>query len=141
MKRILAGYDGSNESRQAVSFAADLAQAMNSQLIIASSVYFQEAFGAPELQLKVAQWEAQEKIRVASALKEAAVGAARPGVRIETMVLSGPPAETLAEQARIGDVDLVVVGHRGRGAISRLLTGSVADRLVQICTKTVTVVR
>ena len=93
MKRILAGYDGSNESRQAVNFAADLAQAMNSQLVIASSVYFQEAFGAPELQLKVAQWEAQEKIRVASALKEAAVGAARPGVRIETLVLSGPPAD------------------------------------------------
>ena len=116
MKRILAGYDGSNQSRMAVNFAADLAQATNSQLIIASSVYFQEAFGAPELQLKVAQWEAHEG-PTASALKEAAVGAARPGVRIETMVLSGPPAETLAEQAKIGDVDMVVVGHRGRGAI------------------------
>ena len=80
-------------------------------------------------------------MRTAAALKEAAVGAARPGVRIETMVLAGPPAEMLAEQAKIGDVDMVVVGHRGRGAISRLLTGSVADRLVQICTKPVTVVR
>jgi nucleotide-binding universal stress UspA family protein len=141
MKRILAGYDGSNESRIAVNFAADLAQAMNSQLIIASSVYFQEAFGAPELQLKVAQWEAHEKVRVAGALKEVSIGAARPGVRVETLVLSGPPAESLAEQAKVGDVDLVVVGHRGRGAISRLLMGSVADRLVQICTKPVTVVR
>ncbi|HTO99625.1 MAG TPA: universal stress protein [Myxococcales bacterium] len=141
MKRILAGYDGSNESRVAVGFAADLAQALNCQLTIATSVYFQEAFGAPELQLKVAQWEAQEKVRCAGALKEAAAGAARPGVRVETAVLSGPPAEALAEQAKIGDVDLVVVGHRGRGAISRFLTGSVADRLVQICSKPVTVVR
>ncbi len=141
MKRILAGFDGSTESKMAINFAADLAQAMGCQLTIASSVYFQEAFGAPELQLKVAQWEQQEKVRTAGALKEAAAAAARPGVAVETIVLSGPPAEALAEQAKVGNVDLVVVGHRGRGAISRFLTGSVADRLVQICTKPVTVVR
>jgi len=38
------------------------------------------------------------------------------------------------------DVDLVVVGHRGRGALARLLLGSVADRLVQICPKPVLIV-
>src|SRR5438105_14473077 len=104
MKRILAGYDGSNESRAAVNFAAELAQALGCQLTIATSVYFQEAFGAPELQLKVAQWEQQEKIRSAAALKEAALGVARPDVPVETMVLVGPAAEALAEQAKIGDV-------------------------------------
>jgi nucleotide-binding universal stress UspA family protein len=141
MKRILVGYDGSNESRTAVDFAAELAQATGSQLTIAGVVYFQEAFGAPELQVKVARWEQHERVRTAESLKNAAAAAARPGMVVETMVLSGPPAESLAEQARAGDVDMVVVGHRGRGAIKRLLTGSVADRLVQICSKPVAVVR
>ena len=141
MKRILVGYDGSNESRAAIDFAAELAEATGCQLTIAGVVYFQEAFGAPELQAKVARWEQHGRLRTAESLKGAALAAARPGVPVETLVLSGPPAEALADQARAGDVDIVVVGHRGRGAIKRMLTGSVADRLVQICSKPVAVVR
>jgi nucleotide-binding universal stress UspA family protein len=38
-------------------------------------------------------------------------------------------------------VQLVAVGHRGRGAIRRALLGSVADALVQICPKPVLVAR
>jgi nucleotide-binding universal stress UspA family protein len=60
---------------------------------------------------------------------------------VETIVEPGAPAETLAELAKAGEVDLVVVGHRGRNALSRALMGSVADRLVQICSKPVLVVR
>ena len=52
----------------------------------------------------------------------------------------GPAAATLSRVAKGGDVDLVVVGHRARGALARLLVGSVADRLVQICPKPVLVV-
>jgi nucleotide-binding universal stress UspA family protein len=66
---------------------------------------------------------------------------ARPDLVIETLVETGGPAVALAEIASRKDVDMVVVGHRGRSAVKRLLLGSVADRLVQICTKPVTVVR
>ena len=45
-----------------------------------------------------------------------------------------------AENA-FGPCEVVVVGRRGRSAVKRLLLGSVADRLVQICTKPGTVVR
>ena len=38
-------------------------------------------------------------------------------------------------------VDLVVVGHGLRGPLARAISGSVADRLVQICQKSVLVVR
>jgi nucleotide-binding universal stress UspA family protein len=55
-------------------------------------------------------------------------------------VAGGPAAATLAWVAKGRDVDLVVVGHRGRGVLARLLMGSVADRLVQICSKPVLVV-
>jgi len=66
---------------------------------------------------------------------------ARGGRAAETIVEKGAPAETLAALAAAGDVDLVVVGHRGRNAVARALMGSVADRLVQICSKPVLVVR
>jgi nucleotide-binding universal stress UspA family protein len=47
----------------------------------------------------------------------------------------------LAELAESGNFDLVVVGSKGRGAVSRMLVGSITDRLVHICKRPVLVVR
>ncbi|HWE25611.1 MAG TPA: universal stress protein, partial [Myxococcales bacterium] len=97
--------------------------------------------GAPELVERANEWVAKEKETAKAIVKEIAAEVARPRLTIETLVAEGPPAFTLAELARAGDVDVVVVGHRGRGAIARVLLGSVADRLVQISPKPVLVVR
>jgi nucleotide-binding universal stress UspA family protein len=61
-------------------------------------------------------------------------------VEIDTKVLSGPPAETISEAAAAPDVDLVVAGSRGQGAVARALLGSVTDRLVHVCPKPILVV-
>ena len=53
----------------------------------------------------------------------------------------GAPAETIADFADEQHFDLVVVGNKGRGAVSRVLIGSTADRLVHICKQAVMVVR
>lgn len=53
----------------------------------------------------------------------------------------GAPAEVIADVALEGQFDLVVVGNKGRGAVTRMFLGSVADRVVHICTKPVLVVR
>jgi nucleotide-binding universal stress UspA family protein len=55
--------------------------------------------------------------------------------------VEGAPAATLAKAASELNVDLLVVGHRGRGAVQRLLLGSVADRLTQISPSPLLVVR
>jgi nucleotide-binding universal stress UspA family protein len=55
--------------------------------------------------------------------------------------LLGAPAETIADLAMDEGFDLVVVGNKGRGAVSRVLLGSVADRLTHICKRPVLVVR
>jgi nucleotide-binding universal stress UspA family protein len=141
MKRILVGVDGSKESRDAAAYAADLAQAMGSQLVLASVAHIPVALGAPELVQRASERQEEEKRHAAAVAKEAAAAVARPGVAIETIVQSGPPAETLADLANAGEVEMVVVGHRGRGAITRMLMGSVADRLVQISPKPVLIVR
>ncbi|HYZ87701.1 MAG TPA: universal stress protein [Myxococcales bacterium] len=142
MKRILVGVDGSNESRAAAKWAADIARATGSQLTIAFAVAsVPPPTGAPELIDTATEWAAQQKAAAKVIVKEIAAALAQPGLAIETIVADGPPAFTLAELARSGDVDLVVVGHRGRGAIARVLLGSVADRLVQISPKPVLVVR
>lgn len=75
-------------------------------------------------------------------LHEVTERVARPDTESRSVLVeSARPAEALAELAREPDVDLVVVGHRGRSAMARALLGSVADRLVQISPKPVLVVR
>jgi len=141
MKRILVGVDGSKESRDAAAWAANLAEAMGSQLVVASIADVPMSLVAPELMGRAAEWQ-EEAIKHATTIaRHVANAVARGSLAIEIIVDKGAPAETLAGLAAAGDVDLVVVGHRGRNAVARALMGSVADRLVQICSKPVLVVR
>ena len=141
MKRILVGVDGSKESRDAVNFAAEIAKAIGAQIVIASAVQGVAGIeGAPELVARAEDWAQKERERATELVKDVAKDV-RNGAVVETLVLTGAPAIVLADQARAGDVELVVVGHRGRNAVARALLGSVADRLVQISPKPVLVVR
>ena len=55
-----------------------------------------------------------------------------PGsVRYETLVISGDPAERVLEAARSLEADLIVMGSHGRKGLSRIVLGSVAERVVR----------
>ena len=141
MKRILVGVDGSREAHDAVKLAEEIARATGSQLIIACTVApVLPTQTAPELLAQAEKWQRAEREQAKATVKEIAASIG-PGLSVETMVLDGAPAVSLAELAGSADVELVVVGHRGRNAVARALLGSVADRLVQISTKPVLVVR
>jgi nucleotide-binding universal stress UspA family protein len=58
----------------------------------------------------------------------------------EKLVLSGTPAETLAEAAKADDVEMLAVGSRGRTLLGGVLIGSVAHRLVHLCNKLILIV-
>jgi nucleotide-binding universal stress UspA family protein len=58
-----------------------------------------------------------------------------------TAVLDPPVADAIAEYVRANDVDLIVMTTHGRGALSRLWLGSVADRLVRTLTVPVLLIR
>lgn len=141
MKRIVVGQDGSPESKQALELALQLAEPMKAQLLIA---FVAEAPLPlwPETDAQgLAQWELTEREYGHAILREAAARCAQSGVEAETLLESGPAAERLANLAKERDADLVVVGHRGRGAVARVLIGSVADRLTQMCPRPVLVAR
>lgn len=142
MKRILVGVDGSAESRSAAHKAAELSRALGAQLLIAHVV-------APQPPTLVAndyggaaeKWDLAERDYAAALLREMEQMCRSEADSIETTTATGQPADALADLARSAQVELVVVGHRGRGAVKRFLLGSVSGRLAQISAKPVLIVR
>jgi len=141
-KPIVVGIDGSEESSAALQKAADLAQATKAELNI---VYVVSAHLPPGPDDYVRTDEERRELiehqYAAAVLAEAERSCRRPGLEVTTETERGSAAETLADLAGKRQASFVVVGHRGRGAVRRALLGSVADRLVQISTRPVLVVR
>jgi nucleotide-binding universal stress UspA family protein len=54
---------------------------------------------------------------------------------------SGSPAYAIVDYAREYDIDLIVMGTHGRGALAQLMMGSVAERVVRIAPCPVLTVR
>jgi nucleotide-binding universal stress UspA family protein len=138
MKRIIAAIDGSEASQDALRSAVQLALAFGAHLTIVNVIPTfadereLESFGDFDHALED---YAKKLVADAAATVDLPVG------RVDTQVLRGTPAEAVADAAQASDVGLVVVGNRGRNAVTRVLLGSVSDRLVHICTKPVMVVR
>lgn len=140
MKKILVGVDGSEPSLRAARLAAEIARHARARLILAHvrvpMVSPAELGWAPSPELERAQRQQSDEI-----LAHAAEAIRGMGVEPERLSLSGGPAEVLADTAETGGYDLVVVGSRGRGAVARVLLGSVANRLVHISQRPVLVTR
>ena len=63
------------------------------------------------------------------------------GMMIETLVLSGRPAQVITEFAVKNKVDLIVVGSQGKSGVERLLLGSVAESIIRMADCMVLVVK
>lgn len=138
MKRIITAIDGSEESKRALEMAARLASAYGAKLTIAHVVPLYDE----ELDLGTyAEFEQATEDYANKLLEDAAQAVDLPPVQVDRQILRGTPAEAVTHAAQASDVGMVVVGSRGRGAVARMLLGSVSDRLVHVCQKPVLIVR
>lgn len=63
------------------------------------------------------------------------------GVNVQSEVIMGKPAESLAEYATNNEVDLIIIATHGRSGVSRWVWGSVADRILRSACVPVLMVR
>ena len=123
---IAVGVDGSEASDKAVVFAADEADRLGEPLIAVNSWDIVTLTGG-EYGYAVPLVATDDLARYGHELVDeamAGVAAKHPSVVIEKEVVPGDPVLALVETA--GRAKMVVVGSRGRGAIVRLLLGSVS---------------
>ncbi len=142
VKHILAAVDGSEPSKKAARFAADLARLTGARLSLLFVLEPQTIapFAPMDFYAVTKAETSPETIRSARAvLDEVARGL--PHGQVEPMLEIGRAAETILDRATAMSVDHIVVGARGLGAGARWLLGSVSDRVVHHALCPVTVVR
>jgi nucleotide-binding universal stress UspA family protein len=132
MKKILAAVDGSEPSQRGVRLAAELAHKFDAELTLAhvlSPLWIPpEVYGLSIDAIQSAHAKEGQKL-----VHDAEKMVHGHGLKIERVVLEGVPADALAEFAKANGYDLVVVGSRGQGAMSRVVLGSVSGRMAHLC--------
>ncbi|NUB93345.1 universal stress protein [Haloterrigena sp. SYSU A558-1] len=83
----------------------------------------------------------QRREQATALFERARETAAERDCEIETALLTGQPAAAVLEYATDRGVDRIVVGSHGRSGISRVLLGSVAERIARRSPVPVTIVR
>jgi nucleotide-binding universal stress UspA family protein len=141
MNRIVVGIDGSEQGWSALAKAAELARATGAGLQVAHiSMPMPPMVAAEGFVPTSTGWASAQETLADGLLREAVSRSKCAGLEVTSVTRVGQPAEMLAELVQPEEVTMVVVGHRGRNLVARLLVGSVADRLVQLSSKPVLVV-
>ncbi|WP_435075182.1 universal stress protein [Halorubrum sp. HHNYT27] len=138
----LVAIDGSTESDKAVRYAARQAAAFDESLEIVHVLTPDSELvnGTIILPGEEAAVEAGESVLAnAKALAEEAVG--DEVIDVETQLLTGRPADAVAEYAAEANVTAIYVGHRGLSAKHEHVVGSVAKSVVDKARVPVTVIR
>lgn len=121
MKKIVVGFDGTDQAKDALHLGAALAGAFEAQLIVASAV----EFGSLEIDATgYNEAKAQHYERVFNQAR-AELGSAE----FERRELQDTAAHGLTDLAEDEQADLIVIGSTHHGPIGRVLAGTVAASL------------
>lgn len=128
---VVAGIDGSDQSRHAACVSADIARRNGATLHLVTIVRPPEGWwgivGSPPTpsalskSLTDAQREILDSVMSDLDLTDIEV------IQVEDV---GDPARMLLDYAQKVDADVMVIGRRGAGLIERIMLGSVANRVV-----------
>lgn len=159
MKHILVATDFSETAAAALSQAATLAADTGARLTLLHVIYAEKinetllgldameyltrVLSTPSEQAPYSPTLAMDRLRekAQAKLAEAAASVSEPKLNIETAIADGRPSEEVLAFAEKQEVDLIVLGTHGRGAIGKALLGSVADHVIRQADCPVMVVR
>jgi nucleotide-binding universal stress UspA family protein len=134
LKRILVATDFSAPSDAALAYGREFARTFNAQLVVVNVTDNVMArafagdgyvFSDPAMQRDI---EAAARKQIDALLSDED----RDQLRAQGVVLtSNTPYVAIVEYAANNNIDLIVMGTHGRGAVAHLLMGSVAERVVR----------
>jgi nucleotide-binding universal stress UspA family protein len=127
IKNVLIAFDGSDQSRRAFQFGLEIAGKFQATLLVLGVVRLPEPAISVEIDAMLDRGREHFKEEF-DALGKKAESA---GVKFETHVAVGHPAEQILRQAEDSHADLIVMGRRGLTRATRWILGSVSERVLR----------
>src|SRR5262245_17011437 len=142
VRHILAPTDFSDYSKQAVASALELAKKFGAKLSILHVIelppYPVEGYVPPSVSATFLEdLERQATQELAQIVPEAESA----GVEVVRQVAVGSPYQKIIDSAEAEQVDLIVMATAGRTGFSRLIMGSIAERVVRTASCPVLTIR
>ena len=124
LKKILAPTDFSDLSARGVRYACRLAKDVGAEVTILNVVFVDES-GINKREIE----EHKQRLEEFVAKNVSDVGA---NLRIRKVVDSGQAYGTIIERAENEQIDLIVMSSHGRSGLSRMMIGSVTDKVLRM---------
>ena len=137
-KKILHANDGSDHAFKALSLALDIARQNNAELHMVS---VEEIPYIPEFIEEIREEKGIAARRFRAVIQRAHAMAEERGAKLQTHILTGHPVRSVVDLAAELQVDLLVIGAVGHSALYERMIGSRADRMIQLASCPVLVVK
>ncbi|WP_049929120.1 universal stress protein [Halopiger goleimassiliensis] len=136
---VLVAYDGSAPAQDAATYAFE--EYPDEEIVLLRVLELAEGYTGAGVELAREALGERTEEADEELLEEVTDLAGSSEAAFRTEVRVGDPAHEVVEFAGEHDVDHIVVGNHGRTGVSRVLLGSVAEKIVRRAPVPVTVVR
>jgi len=139
MKQILIATDGSPSAQEAVEVGLELAKEQGADVTFVHVADPDEFHGGRVGTVPITHREPIDETE--TALKAAAEAAEEAGVSFALERIAGQTVDTIVALADAKNADLIVLGSRGRNAVTSALLGSVSHGVLRHASRPVLVVK
>jgi len=129
LKKILVATDASEYSRQALRSALELARKFHSEVELLIVMDKQRAYAVNLLDEHV-NWLEQIEQGGELAIRATLEGIDISDVTLTKKIVQGKPANMILQEIENENIDLVVMGSHGYGAVTGAILGSVSQRVL-----------
>jgi nucleotide-binding universal stress UspA family protein len=126
--KIMVCVDGSETGYRALDFALGLAVKLESKLYLVNVVGAEAS--EKNYRITADMVGSFERLGI-EALKRSQERASKYGLQVETVQLSGEPADEIVAYSKKTKCDCIVMGRKGMGRLEKLFLGSVSEKVLQ----------
>ena len=139
--RVLVAFDGSQSSKKAVEFCQSLPLDEQSEVLVLGVLRLMHGF-RQDIQQRLSKVWHQKKSAAKAALDEVVKGGNWPTPHVAAELReSSSVTEAILDAAKTTNSDMIILGHKGKGAVETFLLGSGARRITRHAPCSVLVVR
>lgn len=130
IRHILVPHDFSETAQRALVYALDLAEVLGARVTLMHA-YELVGYGYPDGPSMTVQMAHDIEASARAALEGVASRTRRPEVPMSIILRQGVPWSEIVAVAKEVEADLVAIGTHGRRGLSRMLLGSVTERVMR----------